>query len=110
MLRLRKCVLCGVLFTHTVAYKGIVIACTRNSLQTQILFAQRSSQLDEDHQSVDLHHVELEVAGEEYHIQPAIGSTLWSDSGTAGVNGWLARCRTFLLACIFAIFITSFTS
>ena len=66
---------------YTRRLEGIAIACERNTLQKKKLLscAQCSLQLDEDHQSVCLHHVveELEKAGEQYHLHPVAGSTVW---------------------------------
>ena len=85
----------GVVCTHTVAYKGIAIACKRNTLT---LGSKRknhcSSQLDACHHKEDCHHedgchsAEEELADgfEVYHLQPVFGSTR-SEPSLCQANG-----------------------
>ena len=87
----------SVVFTHSVAYKGIEIACIRNPLT---LKKYRSHHLDVCDQEEDCHqedacHPEEELADGfvSYHRQPVFGSTR-TEPSSCQANGWSGRCRT----------------
>ena len=84
-----------------VAYKGIAIACKRNTLTLRWKKKYRSHQLDVCDHEEDCHHEdgchpeeeELADGFELYHLQPVFGSTR-SEPSSCQANGWPGRCRT----------------
>ena len=69
----------GVVFTPPVAYKGIAIACERNTLQLGFEKSKKtcsSQRFASHHLSDDCHHDEgeLDEAVEGYHFHPVFGS------------------------------------
>ena len=84
----------GVVFTHTVACKGIAIACKRNTLTLGLQEKYCSPHLEVSDHEEDCHHEdgchpedeELADGFELYHLQPVFGSTR-SEPSSCQANG-----------------------
>ena len=103
----------GVVFTHTVAYKGISIACKRNTLtlgleEEKSLFVPTCCLLLPRRRWPHRRRTELSDGFEVYHLQPIFWSAL-SDPSSCQAKSWPGRCRTCSLCVSFArLFILSF--